>query len=648
MTGSDSDTSASFGFRESDQHLFAKGHHYEIYRKLGAHACIHDQVDGVNFAVWAPHAEDVSVVSPFNHWEGRCHQMKCHGLSGVWELFIPGLTVGEPYKFAIRSSNGRTFLKSDPYAFRTEVPPNTASIVYRLEDAHLWRDEQWMHRRRQSNVWEQPIAIYEVHLGSWLRGPNNGLLSYRELAEKLIPYVKSMAFTHIEILPIAEYPYEPSWGYQVTNYYAPTARYGTPADLMEFIDRCHQNEIGVILDWVAGHFPKDPHGLAFFDGSCLYEYADPRQREHRDWGTLLFNYGRPEVENFLIANALYWLDNYHFDGLRVDAVTSMLYLDYSRTDSSEWVSNIYGGKENLEAIEFLKRLNTVVHEKFSGVIMVAEESTAWPRVSRPIEQGGLGFGFKWNMGWMHDVVGYMRQDPTHRKYYHGHLTFGLHYAFDENFILSLSHDEVVHLKGSLLSKMPGDEWQKFASLRLLYIFMYGHPGKKLLFMGGEFGQWGEWDHSKSLEWYLLERKLHRDLQRFVMNLNRLYRTEKALYEVDFASSGFEWIDVDSADQSVLAFRRKAKDPQDSSILIMNFANLRHEQYRVGVPYPGFYCELLNSDAVEYGGRGHILGKRGVKAQELSWHGCPFSVTVTLPPLSGMILQPLHDKTPVLS
>ncbi len=520
---------SDFSFSEFDLHLFGAGNHYRINERLGAHPRSVRGVPGVGFALWAPNAEGVGVVGPFNGWDGRRHQMKRHGLSGVWEIFIPELGEGALYEYEIRAHNAQVNRKPDPYAFFTQLTPGTASIVYRMEDAHRWRDEAWMAQRRSDRHWAQPVAIYEVHLGSWMRGADNKPLSYLELGNKLAAYVRDLGFTHIELLPVAEHPYEPSWGYQVTGYYAPTSRLGRPEDLMQFVDLCHQQGIGVLLDWVAGHFPKDPHGLARFDGTCLYEHADPRQGEHRDWGTLIFNYGRHEVENFLIANARFWLEHYHFDGLRVDAVASMLYLDYSKPNPGDWIPNLHGGRENLEAIEFLKHLNVVLHAEFPGVMMIAEESTAWPNVSRPVEIG-LGFGYKWNMGWMHDILAYMRTPPEHRKHHHSKIAFGLVYAFAENYVLALSHDEVVHLKCSLLGKMPGEEWERFANLRLLYTFMYGHPGKKLLFMGAEFGQAGEWDHSGSLAWDLLEREPHQRLRAFVGDLNRLYQSERAFFE----------------------------------------------------------------------------------------------------------------------
>jgi len=628
-----------FAFTDFDQHLFGAGNHYRINEKLGSHPLIQGEMPGVEFAVWAPNAEGVSVVGPFNRWNGRSHPMQRRGMSGVWNIFIPQLGEGELYKYEVRAANGQTYLKSDPYAFRCEVPPATASIVYRVEGAHQWRDQEWMERRRAVRSWEQPIAIYEVHLGSWMRGPNNEPLSYIELAEKLIPHVMEMGFTHVELMPVAEHPYEPSWGYQVTGYYAPSARHGRPEDLMHFVDRCHQSGIGVILDWVPGHFPKDAHGLAVFDGTCLYEHADPRKGEHRDWGTLIFNYGRHEVENFLIANARFWLEHYHFDGLRVDAVASMLYLDYSRPNHGDWIPNKYGGRENLEAIEFLKHTNVVVHTEFPGVMMIAEESTAWPNVSRPVDQGGLGFGYKWNMGWMHDVLAYMRTPPEHRRYEHGKITFSLVYAFAENYVLSLSHDEVVHMKGSLLNKMPGVEWEKFANLRLMYAFMYAHPGKKLLFMGGEFGQIGEWDHAGGLERRLLENEAHRKLQAFVRELNRLYRSERAFFEVDFRGAGFEWLEANNAEESILAFLRKARDPRISLLFVMNFSATSRLSHRLGVPYPGRYRLILNSNARCYGGTGDGGATQEIAAEEAPCHGQEFSVRIPLPALSAVILKP---------
>lgn len=633
-------------FGEDDRRHFSRGRHYRIFEKLGAHPLVQDGVAGVNFAVWSPNADRISVIGTFNHWDGRFHQMSRHEESGVWELFIPDLKEGELYKYEIRTREGEVVTKADPYAFFAEASPDNASIVYRPQGKHIWRDDPWLRHRKIISSAERPMAIYEVHLGSWKRKADNDRLSYRELAEELVSYVKQMGFTHIELLPIAEYPYDPSWGYQITNFYAPTSRYGRPEDLMTFVDACHQNGIGVILDWVPAHFPKDPHALAQFDGGYIYEHEDPKRSEHPDWGTLIFDYGKPEVENFLIANALFWLKNYHFDGLRVDAVASMLYLDYSR-NYGQWEPNVYGGNENLEAIEFLKHLNTVVSQEEPGVMMVAEESTSWPKVSGPVDQGGLGFGFKWNMGWMHDVLSYMKNDPIYRRYHHKDLTFSLVYAFNERFILSLSHDEVVHLKKSLLDKMPGDETHKFANLRLLYTYMYAHPGKKLLFMGGEFGQWREWNFDKGLDWDLLEKEPHQRLQRFVKDLNRLYRSERAFFEVDFDARGFEWIDAESAGENVIAFLRRAKDPRNCLFFVLNFSAITRENYRIGVPFPVFYRELFNSDAEAYGGGGELLPKGGAVAEEIPWHGHPFSLSLLLPPLGAIVLKPLPpDEEPL--
>lgn len=621
---------------DQDCYLFAEGNHYQIYEKLGAHACEVNGHPGINFAVWAPNAQHVSLTGKFNGWDGRRHPMRLRPGSGIWELFVPGLTEGELYKFEILPRTGPAFLKTDPYAFYTEVPPGTASVVYDRAGKHNWRDSEWLERRAHNNVWEQPLAIYEVHAGSWRRQADGEFLSYRELADQLIPYVLKMGFTHIEFLPLAEHPYGPSWGYQISNFYAPTARYGRPEELMELIDRCHQNGIGVILDWVPAHFPKDAHAMAWFDGTCLYEHADPRQGEHPDWGTLIFNYGRHEVENFLIANAIYWLETFHFDGLRVDAVASMLYLDYSKKD---WIPNRYGGNENLEAIEFLRHTNAVMHARFPGVMMIAEESTAWPNVSRPTDMGGLGFGFKWNMGWMHDVLSYMQETPSHRRYHHHKLTFGLTYAFNENFILSLSHDEVVHLKKSLLGKMPGDEAQQLANLRLLYAFMYGHPGKKLIFMGGEFGQPTEWSHDGELDWAQSRQLGHQGLQHFVATLNQLYAREPALYQVDFRAAGFEWLDAGGAETSVVGFVRKARDPREALLFVLNFSEQHYPSYRIGVPYPVAYRELLNSNASEYGGNSKEPLKKRIHYDEIASHGFAFSVVLDLPAFSATVLKP---------
>ncbi|MFH1076266.1 MAG: 1,4-alpha-glucan branching protein GlgB [Pseudomonadota bacterium] len=629
-----------------DIYLFNQGTHYRIFEKLGAHTIRINDIPGIHFAVWAPNAIRVSIVSDFNKWDGRVHQMKRLGRSGIWALFIPEIDDGAFYKFEIRAKNKDVFLKSDPYAFYSESPPKTSSIVYNINQSYNWRDSEWIAKRADKRPWKEPISIYEVHLGSWKRipGEKNRFLTYNEFTEELVSYVKEMGFTHIELLPIMAHPYDPSWGYQVSGYYSPTARYGRPEDLMHFIDICHQNNIGVLLDWVPAHFPKDAYALAWFDGTCLYEHADPKKGEHKDWGTLIFNYGRLEVNNFLIANALFWLEKYHFDGFRVDAVASMLYLDYSRKPG-EWIPNKHGGRENLEAIEFLKHLNNVVYEKFPGVLMIAEESTAWPAVSRPSHLGGLGFGFKWNMGWMHDVLNYMQKDPIHKRYHHHNLTFGLLYAFQENFILPLSHDEVVHGKRSLLDKMPGDYWQKMANLRLLYAFMYGHPGKKLLFMGGEFGQWKEWNHAQSLDWHLLYSDAHSRLQRYVKDLNAIYRSEPALFELDSECSGFEWIDANDSDNSVLVFMRKGKDAWKSEnylVVALNFTPIPRNHYRIGVPFPGFYKELINSDSDIYGGSNKTLPQKGAQADNIPWHMHPYSIHLSLPPLGAVVLKAPSD------
>jgi len=626
-----------------DRYLFNRATHYKIYEKMGAHVRTINGKKGVFFSVWAPNAARVSVVGNFNNWDGRKNPMNLlKDGSGVWVLFIPGLDEGELYKFEIKTRRGQILLKADPYAFYSEVRPKTASIVYTLED-YKWSDDKWIEKRRTQDFLNRPISIYEVHPGSWRRVPseNNRFLTYRELADTLIPYVKEMGFTHIEFMPIEEHPFDPSWGYQVTGYYAPTSRFGEPHDLQYFIDKCHNAGIGVILDWVPGHFPKDSHGLIRFDGTALYEHEDPRLGEHPDWGTLVFNYGRYEVKNFLISNALYWLDKFHFDGLRVDAVASMLYLDYGRKPG-QWLPNCYGGKENLEAIEFLKHLNSIVYQYFPGVMMVAEESTSWPGVSRPTYLGGLGFGFKWNMGWMHDVLDYMKKDPIHRRYHHNQLTFGLLYAWSENFILPFSHDEVVHGKGSLINKMPGDYWQKFANLRALYTFMWGHPGKQLLFMGQEFGQFSEWRCEQSLDWHLLDFEKHKGLQKCVQDLNKIYVKEKAFWQKDFVPEGFEGINCDDCDNSVMSFIRRSDDPKDFLIFAINFTPVPRHNYTLGVPENCYYEEIFNSDATIYGGSG-VGNMGGVRATNKPAYWKPYSIKVTLPPLAGIILKPNYQK-----
>ena len=627
-----------FGSRLSDYDLYlmGEGRHYQEYEKLGAHLTEMDGVSGVSFGVWAPNARRVSVVGDFNGWDGRGHPMRLHPGNGIWEIFIPGLGVGTLYKFEVLPPEGPPVLKADPYAFAFELPPRTASIVTDL--AYEWRDAAWMATRAEKHALDAPLAIYEVHLGSWRRKAGGEFLRYQELAQELAAYVKAMGYTHVELLPITEHPFYGSWGYQPIGLFAPTCRHGSPQDFMAFVDTLHQHGIGVILDWVPAHFPQDPHGLIYFDGSHLYEHADPRQREHPDWGTRIFNYGRNEVANFLLGSALFWLDTYHLDGLRVDAVASMLYLDYGRKPG-EWIPNAHGGNENLEAIAFLKRFNEVVYQYHPDVMTIAEESTSWPMVSRPTYLGGLGFGFKWNMGWMHDLLTYMSKDSIHRKYYHNNLTFGLLYAWHENFILPLSHDEVVYGKGSLHRKMPGDDWQKFANLRVFYAFMYGHPGKKLLFMGGEFGQTNEWYHEASLDWHLLEMgPYHRGLQRLVQDLNTLYRNEPALHEVDFEPAGFQWIDCNDWEGSSISFLRRARDPENFLVFVCNFTPVVRDAYRIGVPRGGFYRELVNTDAEIYGGS-NVGNGGGVAAVPLPQHGHRWSLELTLPPLAALILQP---------
>ena len=624
-----------------DLHLLGEGTHYRVYDKLGAHQTRVDGVDGVIFAVWAPNAKRVSVVGDWNAWDGRRHPMRLHPGNGIWELFVPGVAEGARYKFEILDRWGKPLaLKADPFAFAFEPDtPRTASVVADL-DGHEWRDAEWMETRARHRAHEAPMAVYEVHLGSWRRAAGDGarFLDYHELARQLADYLTEMGFTHVELLPVMEHPFYPSWGYQTIGCYAPTRRYGTPTDFMAFVDHLHQRGIGVILDWVPAHFPQDAHGLAYFDGTHLYEHADPREREHPDWGTRVFNFGRREVGNFLLGNALFWLERYHVDGLRVDAVASMIYRDYSRKPG-EWIPNQYGGRENLEALDFLRRLNEVVYGSRPGAITVAEESTAWPMVSRPVHLGGLGFGFKWNMGWMHDVLEYMRNDPIHRKYHHNQLTFGLLYAWTENFVLPLSHDEVVYGKGSLLRKMPGDDWQRFANLRLLYAFMWAYPGKKLLFMGGEFGQSSEWNHDQSLEWWLLDAgPYHRGVRGLVADLNRLYRALPALHQLDSDQAGFAWMDCDDWEQSAISFCRFAKDPADLVLCACNFTPVVRRGYRVGVPRPGYYAELLNTDSRLYGGSDVGHGG-GVLAEPIPWHGQPHSLELTLPPLGALWLRP---------
>ncbi len=621
-----------------DLYLFSEGRHLESYEKLGAHPHAINGVAGVVFAVWAPNAYRVSVIGGFNRWDARVHPMRYHADSGVWELFIPGVGVGEAYKYDLRSrTDGYHIEKADPYGFYAELRPRTASIVADL-DGYEWGDEAWMSARAAGGALERPMAIYEVHLGSWRRKDGDAFLTYRELADELVAYARQMGYTHLELMPVAEHPLDASWGYQVTGYFAPTSRYGAPEDFMAFVDACHQNGIGVILDWVPAHFPKDGFALSYFDGTHLYEHADLRQGEHPDWGTYIFNYGRNEVRNFLLSNALFWLKKYHIDGLRVDAVSSMLYLDFGRKDG-EWIPNEYGGRENLPAIRFLQEANAVIHAEVPGAVTIAEESTAWPMVSRPTYLGGLGFTFKWNMGWMHDTLDYISQDPLYRRWHHHKLTFSLVYAFSENFVLSLSHDEVVHLKGSMIAKIPGDWWQKFATLRLLFGFQATHPGKKLNFMGAEFGQWREWSEQRSLDWHLVEQfDTHRKLQAWVRDLNHAYRQQPALYERDFDPAGFRWIEANDADQSVFSYLRFAADPSDFLVVVCNFTPVPRHDYRIGVPEPGFYREILNSDAAAYGG-GNVGNLGGRRADPLGWHGFAHSLSLTLPPLGVIVLKP---------
>jgi len=620
-----------------DLFLFNEGSHYRLYEKLGAHPLTVDGVEGTYFAVWAPDAKQVSVMGDFNSWDKSSHPLRPKGQSGVWEGFIPGVAKGTIYKYYVVSHH-RCYCveKADPFAFYSETPPKTASIAWDLD--YNWGDQAWMEKRRTHNALDAPISIYEVHLGSWQRVPEEGnrYLSYRELAPRLAEYLKQLGFTHVEFLPVMEHPFYGSWGYQSTGYFAPTSRYGTPQDFMYLVDYLHQHDIGIILDWVPSHFPNDEHGLGYFDGTHLYEHGDPRQGIHPDWNSFIFNYGRQEVRSFLLSSALFWLDKYHVDGLRVDAVASMLYLDYGRKEG-DWIPNQYGGRENLEAIAFLRRLNEAIYQEKPDVQIIAEESTAWPMVSRPTYVGGLGFGLKWDMGWMHDTLEYMTKDPIYRKYHHNNLTFRLIYAFFENFVLPLSHDEVVHGKGSLLGKMPGDDWQKFANLRLLLGYMYAQPGKKLLFMGGEFGQWREWVHDESLEWHLLQYLPHSGLQRWVSDLNRVYQDQPALYQVDFDSAGFEWIDCNDVKHSVVSLIRKGRSHNDVIAVACNFTPVTHFNYRIGVPQPGSWRELLNSDAKEYGGSGQgNLG--GAEAKPIPCHGRSYSMTITLPPLAAVFFK----------
>lgn len=619
---------------EDDLYLYNKGDLHYAYNSLGAHIVEADGVRGVLFAVWAPTARRVSVVGDFNNWDGRVDIMRMRGSSGIWELFVPELDEGEIYKYEIFTQRRQIILKMDPFSFSAELAPNTASYVYNLDD-YEWSDGEWMANRRGRDYKKEPVSIYEVHLGSWMRTAEgkNEMLPYTELARNLVDYVKDMGYTHVELLPVAEHPFSGSWGYQVTGYYAPTSRFGEPDEFMYFVNYCHQNGISVILDWVPAHFPKDIHALACFDGTCLYEHQDPRQGEHMDWGTLIFNFGRNEVKNFLISNALFWLDKYHIDGLRIDAVASMLYLDYSKKEG-QWIPNKYGGKENLEAIDFIKQLNQVVGKYDPEVMMIAEESTAWPRVSSPVYMGGLGFGYKWNMGWMNDMLRYMSLDPIYRKYNQNMLTFSILYAFSEKFILPLSHDEVVHGKGSLMNKMPGSPWEKAANLRLLFSYMFAHPGKKLIFQGSDFGQPAEWNHDKSVDWHLLNYEPYSGLQQFMRDLLRVYKSEPSLYEVDFDYKGFEWIDFNDNLNSIVSFIRKDESAKKLIIAVFNFTPVVRRGYRIGVPAKGFYKEIFNSDSSVYGGA-NFGNLGGIWSENIPTHGKEFSISLTLPPLGAL-------------
>ncbi len=618
-----------------DLHLHSEGTNFEEYNMLGSHLATVEGFKGTRFAVWAPNAIVVSVIGEFNNWDTRQNPMRAR-TGGVWEIFLPGVQAGTPYKYAIQSRfRGYSQQKADPFGFAMELPPKSATVVADLS-VHEWNDQEWMDRRAQTSLLDSPMSVYEVHLGSWMRDENNQPLSYRGLADKLVAYVKEMSYTHIELMPIAEHPYSPSWGYQVTGYFAPTSRFGPPEDFMYFVDRCHQAGIGVIMDWVPAHFPKDAHGLAFFDGTALYEHQDPRLGEHRDWGTLIFNFGRNEVRAFLISNAMFWLKKYHIDGLRVDAVASMLYLDYSRK-AGEWIPNDYGGNENLEAISFLRKTNELVHQ-VPGAVTIAEESTAFTGVSRPVYLNGLGFTMKWNMGWMHDMLHYFEHDPIYRRYHQNEITFSMVYAFTENFVLPISHDEVVYGKRALLDKMPGDEWQRFANVRAFLSYMYGHPGKKLLFMGSEFGQTAEWNSESQLEWWLLQFPVHEKLRAFCSAINRLYRSEPALYQIDFQPKGFEWIDFHDADNSIVVFVRRAQRPEDHVVVACNFTPTPHPKYRIGFPEAGVYNEIFNSDSELFGGSN--MGNGGaIYAEEKSSHGRAASCEIVLPPLGVVVFKP---------
>lgn len=626
---------------ELDIHLFAEGKHHHAYRFMGAHLKTIDGIAGCLFCVWSPNVQRISIIGDFNGWDGRCHPMRSLGESGLWELFIPGLQAGDSYKYEILSQQNEILTKTDPYAQSMALRPDTVSYIT-AENIFSWQDQDWLEQRAEFDWQHQPMCIYELHAGSWLRTDpniNEGFLNWRELAEKLIPYVLDLAYTHIELMPIAEHPLDQSWGYQVTGFFAPTARFGSADDFRYFIDQCHQHGLGVFIDWVPAHFPKDDFALARFNGQALYEHADPKQGEHQDWGTLIFNYGRNEVRNFLITNAVYWLEEFHIDGLRVDAVASMLYLNYSR-EEGEWIPNEFGGAENLEAIQFLREMNTTVHGLHAGVLTMAEESTAWPMVSRPVELGGLGFSMKWNMGWMNDNLSYIETDPVYRQYHHNQLTFSQIYSYSENFVLPLSHDEVVHGKRSLIEKMPGDNWQKFANLRLFYAWQYAHPGKKLLFMGSEFAQWKEWNEAISLDWALLDVDTHQGIKQLVTDLNQLYRHEIALHELDFTEQGFQWIDCNDSSQSVLSFIRWSKERKEHIVCILNFTPVPRKNYRIGVPEKAQYNEILNTDSSYYAGSNQG-NQNNIEAEVEPWSGFENSISINLPPLGALFLK--HKK-----
>ncbi|WP_432404390.1 1,4-alpha-glucan branching protein GlgB [Wukongibacter sp. M2B1] len=617
-----------------DMHIFHQGNHYKSYNFLGSHLIEYKGLKGVSFTLWSPNAKLVNIVGDFNNWVGIDYPMQKVDDSGIWNIFISELVEEELYKYEIHTEGGEIILKADPYAYYSETRPNTASKVFSL-NRYEWKDKDWIEEKKKKSIYEEPINIYELHLGSWKKKEDGNFYTYKEIADEIIEYVIEMGYSHIEILPLTEHPFDGSWGYQATGYYSVTSRYGTPLDFMYFVDRCHQNQIGVILDWVPGHFCKDGHGLYKFDGSPLYEYNSPEMAENHEWGTAIFDYGKNEVISFLISNAIFWLDIYHIDGLRVDAVSYMLYLDYGKKDE-KWRSNKYGGRENIEAIEFLKKLNTMAFSYFPKVLMIAEESTAWPLVTTPVHLDGLGFNFKWNMGWMNDMLRYMEMDHIYRKWNNDLITFSFTYAFSENYILPLSHDEVVHGKKSLIEKMPGNYWEKFANLRILYSYMIAHPGKKLLFMGGEFGQFIEWDYKKAMDWMLLSFDMHKKMQNFIKKLNKFYKSEKSLYQLDSNDKGFSWIDNNS-EQSIIAFMRKGKEKRDFIIIVCNFTPVLRDNYKIGVPYKGIYKEVLNSDLEEFGGSG-TKNKKTIKANKLDWHGEPYSIEIQIPPLGALFIK----------